>query len=52
MTKDDYFAELAKDCVRACHTLKSVTEGSNVGNVGGGPGQKLVEDLGRCVDQV
>ena len=38
--------ELAKDCIRTCHVLKSVTEGS-----GGGPDNRGVEDLGRCVNR-
>ena len=38
--KDSPFVELAKDCVRACHVLKSVTE----------PSEKQIEDLERCVN--
>ena len=41
--------ELAKDCVRVCHVLKSVIEGMDADNLSG-PSKKRVEDLGRCVN--
>jgi len=51
MTREDPFVELAKDCVRACHVLKSMKEGTDVDNVNGGPSEERLEDLGRCVNQ-
>jgi len=47
--REDYFVELAKELVRMCHVLKSVTEGMDVDNFGGSS-EKRIEDLGRCVD--
>jgi len=44
--------ELTRECVRTCHVLKSVAEGSDADNFSGSPSAKRVEDLGRCVDQV
>ena len=38
--KDGPFVELAEDCIRACHVLRSVTD----------PSGKQIEDLGRCVN--
>jgi len=52
MTREDSFTELAKDCIRTCHVLKSVTEGSDVDDLSGGPNEEGVEDLGRCVNQI
>ena len=54
MIREDYFVELVKDCIRTCHVLKSVTEGSDVDDLSGGlnDSEKGVEDLGRCVNQI
>ena len=43
------FVELAKDCVRTCHVLKSVTEGKDANNFSGSD-EKRIEDLERCVN--
>ena len=48
MIKEDSFTELARDCVRTCHVLKTVTEGRDVDNLSG-LSEKQIEDLGRCV---
>lgn len=48
MIKENSFAELARDCVRACHVLKTVTEGRDGDNLSG-LSEKQIEDLGRCV---
>ena len=43
------FVELAKDCVRACHILNTVTEDSDVDNLGD-LNNEWIEDLRRCVN--
>jgi hypothetical protein len=48
MIDDDAYVELAKCCARACHVLKTATEGRSVDSLGDSS-KKLVEDLGRCV---
>ena len=35
MVGDDAFAELTKSCVRACHVLKTATEGRGVNSLSG-----------------
>ena len=52
MIKEDSFVDLARDCVGACHVLRTVAEGRGTGNLSG-PSEKQVEqivDLGRCVN--
>jgi len=44
MVDDDAFVELAKYCVRACHVLKTATEGRNVDSLNR-PAKKAIEDL-------
>jgi len=46
---EDPFVELAKDCARTCHVLKTVAGGSGVDDLSG-PNRKQIEDLGRCVN--
>ena len=41
--------ELANVCVRACHVLKTMTEGRGTENLSG-PSKKGIEELGRCVN--
>jgi len=41
--------ELAKDCVRTCHVLKTLTERRDVDLCGSG--NRQIEDLGRCVNR-
>ena len=41
--------ELAEDCVRMCHVLKSVTEGRDTDDFDD-PSKKWIEDLGRFVN--
>ena len=40
--------ELAKDCVRMCHVLKTVAEGNDVDSSSSSR-KNQIEDLGRCV---
>jgi hypothetical protein len=49
MIDDDAYVELAKCCTRACHVLKTATEGRSVDDLSG-PSKKRIEGLGRCVD--
>ena len=44
--------ELARDCVRACHVLKTMTEGKDADNLSGLSQRRAeqIEDLGRCVN--
>ena len=49
MIDDDAYVELAKCCARACHVLKTATEGRSVDSLSDFS-KKLAEDLGRCVD--
>ena len=49
--REDPLVELAKDCVKMCHVLKSVAEGRGAGNLAG-PGKREIEDLVRCVNPV
>ena len=49
MIDDDALVELVEDCVRACHVLKSATEGRGADSFSVS-GQKAVEDFGRYVD--
>jgi hypothetical protein len=50
MIHDDAYLELAKCCVRACHVLKTATEGRS-GDSLSGPSKKKIGDLGGYVDQ-
>jgi len=50
MVEEDSFVELTRECVRTCHVLKSVTEGSDVDDFGGSS-ENRIEDLGRWVNQ-
>ena len=49
MIDDDAYVELAKCCTRACHVLKTTTEGRSVDSLSD-PSKKQIDDLGRCVD--
>ena len=51
MIDDDAYVELATRCTRACHVLKTATEGRSVDSLSD-PSKKQTEDLGRCVDPV
>ena len=51
MIDDDVYVELAKYCTRACHVLKTATEGRSVGSLSDSS-KKQTEDLERCVDPV
>ena len=48
MVDDDEFVELAKYCVRACHVLKTATEGRVMDNLNG-PTQEAIEGLEKYV---
>ena len=48
MADDDAFVELAKYCVRACHVLKTVTEGRGMDGLSG-PAKKAVESLEKYI---
>ena len=52
MTNEDSFVELARDCVRACHVLKTMTEGRDADNLSGSSERRIeqIGDLGRCVN--
>ena len=49
MIDQDAYVELAKCCTRACHVLKTATEGRNAVSLSG-PSKKRIEGLGRCVN--
>ena len=49
MIEEEPFVELAKTCARACHMLKTATDGRDTDSLGG-PSKRQIEDLGRCVD--
>ena len=49
MIEEDSFVELANACVRACHVLKTVTDGRDTDSLRS-PSERQIEDLGRCVD--
>jgi len=49
MIEEESFVELAKTCVRACHVLKTATDGRDINDLSG-PSRRQIEDLGRCVD--
>jgi hypothetical protein len=51
MIGDDAYVELAMCCARACHVLKTATEGKSVDGLSD-PSKKQIENLGRCVDPV
>jgi len=49
MIEEESFVELAKTCVRACHVLKTATDGRDIDDLSG-PSRRKIDDLGRCVD--
>jgi hypothetical protein len=51
MIDDEVYVELAKWCARACHVLKTATNGRSVDSLSDSS-KKRAEDLGRCVDLV
>ena len=46
MADNDEFVELARHCARACHALRTATEGKGV-SVLNGPAKKAIESLER-----
>ena len=48
MVDDDAFVELAKYCVRACHVLRTATEGRGIDGLSG-PAKNAVESLEKYV---
>jgi hypothetical protein len=46
---DDAYVELAKRCTRACHVLKTATDGMSMDSLSNSS-KKQTEDLGRYVD--
>ena len=48
MANEDLFMDVAKSCVRTCHVLKTMTEGTGVDDLSGP--SKEIEALERCAD--
>ena len=49
VVEKDSVVELTRTCVRACHVLKTATDGRNVEGLSD-PSQSQIEDFGRCVN--
>jgi len=51
MIDEDPFVELVKTCAKACHVLKTTSDGKDIESLSDSS-RRQIEDLGRCVDPI